>query len=174
MGNVSGINRSEGFVVIKPSGIAYEDLKLKDMVIVDLDGKIVEGNLRPSSDTKTHLELYKAFPEIVGITHNHSMYATMFAQVWKEIVCYGTTNSDAFFWNIPVTRFLSKEEVNIDFEKNTGKVIIERFQKINPSQIPAVLVAGHAPFAWGKTSLDSVKNAQTLEAVAQMAVGGLH
>lgn len=172
-GNVSGISRSEGLVVIKPSGVAYKNLKIKNMVVVDLDGKIVEGNKRPSSDTATHLELYKAFPTIGGITHTHSTYAVIFAQACMEIPCYGTTHADTFFGSIPVTRFLTKEEIEIGYEKNTGKVIIERFRKLNPVETPGVLVAGHAPFAWGKNALESTKNSQTLECVAQMAFGTL-
>lgn len=172
-GNVSGIYRTEGLVVIKPSGIEYYKMKIDDMVVVDLEGKIVEGNKRPSSDTPTHLELYKAFPTIGGITHTHSLYATMFAQANCGIPCYGTTHADAFYGSIPVTRFLTKEEIEIDYERNTGKIIIERFRKLNATETPGVLVAGHAPFAWGKDALDSVKNAQTLEYVAQLAFGSL-
>ncbi len=172
-GNVSGINRSEGLVVIKPSGVEYKNMKLKDMVVVDLNGKIVEGTKRPSSDTATHLELYKAFPSIGGITHTHSTYAVMFAQACMEIPCFGTTHADTFYGSIPVTRFLTKEEIEIGYEKNTGTVIIEKFRKLDPVQTPGVLVAGHAPFAWGKNSADSVKNAQTLECVAKMAFGTL-
>lgn len=172
-GNVSGINRNENLVVIKPSGIDYNKMKLNDMVVVDLEGKIVEGNRRPSSDTPTHVELYKAFPSIGGITHTHSVYATMFAQACIEIPCLGTTHADTFFGNIPVTRFLKKEEVENDYEKNTGKVIIERFKKLDVTETPGILVAGHAPFVWGKDAFDSVKNAQILEYVAQLAFGTL-
>lgn len=172
-GNVSGINRSEGLVVIKPSGVEYKNLKLKDMVVVDLNGKVVEGNKRPSSDTATHVELYKAFLSIGGITHTHSTYAVMFAQACMEIPCLGTTHADTFYGSIPVTRFLTKKEIEEGYEKNTGKVIRERFRKMDAVQTPGVLVAGHAPFAWGSNAAESVKNSQTLECVAKMAFGTL-
>ncbi len=172
-GNVSGIDRSEGLIVIKPSGIDYNKMKISDLVVLNLDGKVVEGDKRPSSDTPTHIELYKAFPAIGGITHTHSLYATMFAQACKQIQCLGTTHADTFHGAIPVTRFLTREEVDSNYEKNTGKVIVERFKNINPSEMPAVLVGGHAPFTWGKTPDESVKNAQTLEFVAQLAFGSL-
>ena len=172
-GNVSGISRSEGLVVIKPSGVEYKNLTADDMVVIDLNGKIVEGNKRPSSDTPTHIELYKAFPSINGITHTHSLYATIFAQAGKEIPCLGTTHADTFSGDVPVTRLLTKDEVEIEYEKNTGKIIIERFRKLDPLHIPGILVAGHAPFAWGKDASESVKNAQTLERVAEMALGTL-
>ena len=169
-GNVSGINRAEGLIVIKPSGILYSELKIEDMVVVDLEGKIVKGNKKPSSDTSTHIELYKAFPEIEGITHTHSMYATIFAQACKEIPCLGTTHADNFFGSIPVTRFLTQIEIELDYEKNTGSVIIERFSELNYMQTPGVLVAGHAPFCWGKSAVDSVNNSIILENIAQMAL----
>jgi L-ribulose-5-phosphate 4-epimerase len=172
-GNVSGINRSKGLLVIKPSGIEYKKLKVTDMVVVDLEGKIIESNKRPSSDTPTHIELYKSFPEIGGITHTHSMYATIFAQACSEITCLGTTHSDHFFGSVPVTRFLTKEEVEGDYEGNTGKVIIEKFKDLNPQATPGVLVAGHAPFCWGNDAMDSVKNSLILERIAQMAFGTL-
>ncbi|RJP73175.1 MAG: L-ribulose-5-phosphate 4-epimerase [Ignavibacteriales bacterium] len=172
-GNVSGINRAEGLIVIKPSGIEYDVLKVDDMVVVDFNENIIEGTKRPSSDTATHIELYKNFPEIGGITHTHSAYATSFAQACKEIPCLGTTHADAFNGSVPVTRFLSKEEVEIDYEKNTGKVIVERFKNLNPNAIPAVLVAGHAPFCWGKSASDSVKNSVILERTAFMALNTL-
>ncbi|MDH7605827.1 MAG: L-ribulose-5-phosphate 4-epimerase [Melioribacter sp.] len=172
-GNVSGIDRSKGLIVIKPSGIEYDKMKIDDMVVVDFEGKIIEGKRRPSSDTPTHIELYKAFPSIGGITHTHSLYATMFAQANCEIPCYGTTHADTFYRSIPVTRFLTKKEIETNYEKNTGKVIIERFRELNSAETPGVLVAGHAPFTWGKDAIDSVKNAQTLEYVAQLAFGSL-
>ncbi len=172
-GNVSGIDRSKGLIVIKPSGVEYKNLKVSDMVVVDLKGKVVEGKKRPSSDTPTHLELYKAFQSIGGITHTHSVYATMFAQACREIPCFGTTHADTFYGSIPVTRFLSKKETDSAYEKNTGKVIVEGFKKLNPDEMPGVLVAGHAPFAWGKSAGASVKNAQTLECVAKMAFGSI-
>jgi L-ribulose-5-phosphate 4-epimerase len=170
-GNVSGIDRGKNMVVIKPSGVDYDKLSIEDMVVVDLDGNVVEGNKRPSSDTPTHVELYKAFEEIGGITHTHSNYATIFAQACKEIPCLGTTHADHFYGSIPLTQFLTKEEVEEAYELNTGKIIIERFKELNPSSTPAVLVAGHAPFAFGKNASDSVKNALILERVAEMALG---
>ncbi|MBI1937174.1 MAG: L-ribulose-5-phosphate 4-epimerase [Ignavibacteriales bacterium] len=173
-GNASGISRSEGLFVIKPSGVEYDKLTIDDMVVVDLEGKIVEGNKRPSSDTPTHIELYKAFPEIGGIAHSHSTYATIFAQACKEIPCLGTTHADHFSGNIPLTRFLTKEEIEIDYEKNTGSVIVEKFREINYLNMPGVLVAGHAPFCWGKNSTDAVKNSIVLENVAKMALLTLH
>ena len=172
-GNVSGIDRSKGLIVIKPSGVDYNKLTIKNMVVVDLKGKVVEGKKRPSSDTPTHIELYKAFPEIGGITHTHSKYATVFSQACKEIPCLGTTHADHFYGTIPVTRFLTEEEVNTDYELNTGKVIIERFENINPLSMPGVLVAGHAPFAFGKSASESVRNGLILERVAGMALSTL-
>jgi len=172
-GNVSGISRADGYVVIKPSGVDYEVMKPSDMVVVDLEGKIVEGNFRPSSDLPTHLLLYKNFSSIGGIAHTHSTYATIFAQACKEIPCYGTTHADHFNGSIPVTRFLTKEEVESNYEKNTGLVIIERFKSLDPESMPAVLVGGHAPFAWGTSADDAMKNILILENVAQMALGSL-
>jgi L-ribulose-5-phosphate 4-epimerase len=173
-GNVSGIDREKNLVVIKPSGVDYDKLKTEDMVVVDLNGKIILGNLRPSSDTPTHIELYRNFENIGGITHSHSMYATIFAQACKEIHCYGTTHADHFYGNIPLTRFLTKEEVEENYELNTGKVIIERFKKLDPVATPGVLLAGHAPFTWGKTPGEAVKNNLILERVAKMAFSALH
>lgn len=172
-GNVSGIDRSKGLIVIKPSGVEYNKLTTKNMVVVDLNGKVVEGKKRPSSDTPTHIELYKAFPEIGGITHTHSKYATIFAQACREIPCLGTTHADHFYGSIPVTRFLTEEEVNSDYELNTGEVIVERFEKINLVSMPGVLVAGHAPFSFGKNASESVRNGLILERVAEMALGTL-
>jgi L-ribulose-5-phosphate 4-epimerase len=172
-GNASGISREEGLVVIKPSGVEYKKLKVKDMVVVDLSGKVIEGDFRPSSDTPTHIELYKAFPSIGGVAHSHSEYATIFAQACKEIPCLGTTHADAFNGSIPLTRFLKKNEVEKNYELNTGKVIVERFKKFNPMEIPGVLVAGHAPFTWGKDANDAVKNNLILESVAKMALNSL-
>lgn len=169
-GNVSGIDRAKGIIVIKPSGVPYDELKADDMVGVDLEGKIVKGNKRPSSDTPTHIELYKAFPEIEGITHTHSMYATVFAQACIEIPCFGTTHADNFFGSIPVTRYLNQDEIESGYEKNTGSVIIERFGELNYSQTPGVLVAGHAPFCWGKSAADSVNTSVVLENIAKMAL----
>lgn len=170
-GNVSGIDRESGLFVIKPSGVEYDKMKIEDLVVVDLNGKVVEGNNRPSSDTPTHLELYKAFPKLDGITHTHSNFATMFAQACKEIPCLGTTHADHFYGSIPITRFLTEEEVENGYEKNTGTVIIDRFKNLDVASMPAVLVAGHAPFSFGKDAADSVKNALILERVAEMAIG---
>jgi L-ribulose-5-phosphate 4-epimerase len=172
-GNVSGISREEGLVVIKPSGVEYKKMKVKDLVVVDLSGKIVEGYLRPSSDTPTHLELYKAFTDIGGIAHSHSEYATVFAQARKEIICLGTTHADTFNGNVPLTRFLKKNEVEKNYEVNTGKVIVERFKGLSPVAIPGVLVVGHAPFTWGKDANDAVKNNLILESIAKMALNSL-
>jgi L-ribulose-5-phosphate 4-epimerase len=172
-GNVSGISREEGLVVIKPSGVDYKKMKVSDLVVVDLSGRIVEGDLRPSSDTPTHLELYKAFKDIGGIAHSHSEYAAVFAQACKEIVCFGTTHADAFDGNVPLTRFLKKNEVEKNYELNTGKVIVERFKKLNPMAVPGVLVAGHAPFTWGKDANDAVKNNLIMEKIAKMALNSL-
>jgi L-ribulose-5-phosphate 4-epimerase len=158
-------------VVIKPSGVDYESMSAEDMVVTGLDGEVLEGHLRPSSDTPTHIELYKAFPEIGGIVHTHSMYATMFAQACREIPCLGTTHADHFDGTIPVTRFLTPEEVQAGYEQNTGTVIVERFERLDPKAMPAVLVAGHAPFAWGQNAVDAVNNGLILERVAQMALG---
>jgi L-ribulose-5-phosphate 4-epimerase len=172
-GNVSGIDLAEKLIVIKPSGIPYAMLRADDMVVVDLHGNIVEGTRKPSSDTPTHLKLYNAFPMIGGITHTHSPYATMFAQACKEIPCLGTTHADHFDGAVPVTRYLTEEEVKTDYEANTGAIIVERFAQIDVLALPAVLVAGHAPFAWGKDASDSVKNAVALERIAQIALGTL-
>lgn len=169
-GNVSGIDRSKGLIVIKPSGVDYNKLTIKNLVVVDLNGKIVEGKKRPSSDTPTHIELYQAFPEIGGITHTHSKYATVFSQACKEIPCLGTTHADHFYGTIPLTRFLSKEEVEKEYEKNTGKIIAERFKELDPLTMPGVLVAGHAPFSFGKNAEESVRNGLILERVAEMAL----
>lgn len=170
-GNVSGIHRSEGLIVIKPSGVPYHALTENDMIVVDMQGRIVEGTQRPSSDTPTHLELYKAFPDIGGVTHTHSLHATMFAQACREIPCLGTTHADTFAGPVPVTRMLREQEVALEYEKNTGTVIVERFLGMNPSSTPAVLVAGHGPFCWGKSATESAATALILEQVAAMASG---
>jgi L-ribulose-5-phosphate 4-epimerase len=172
-GNVSGIDRAQGLVVIKPSGVPYEELQPDHMVVVDLEGKRVEGALNPSSDTATHVLLYRHFTGIGGITHTHSRYATMYAQARCEIPCLGTTHADHFFGPVPVTRPLNAEEVGADYEGNTGRVIVERFANLNPLEMPAVLVAGHAPFTWGTTPRDSLHHSVALEAVAEMARGTL-
>lgn len=170
-GNVSGIDRSSGYIVIKPSGVDYSIMTPDDMIVVDMDGRVIDGRLQPSSDTATHLELYKAFPETGGIVHTHSVYATMFAQACREIPCLGTTHADHFKGPIPVTRFLTEDEVRDGYELHTGTLIVERFDNLDSSETPGVLVAGHAPFAWGKNAQDAVQNSLILERVAQMALG---
>ena len=168
-GNASGISRKEGLVAIKPSGVPYEKLTAADMVITDLDGKIVEGSLRPSSDLPTHLELYRQFPQAGGIAHTHSEHATAWAQARRPIPCLGTTHADYFHGPVPVTADLGRSEIEGDYEKNTGVAICRVFEKIDPAAIPAVLVAGHAPFCWGKTPAEAAHNAVILEYVAKMA-----
>ena len=168
-GNVSGIDREQGLVVIKPSGVDYDKMKIDDMVVLDLDGNIVEGNLNPSSDTPTHLELYKAFKDIKGIVHTHSTWATKWAQAGRSIPCYGTTHADYFYGEIPCTRILTQEEVESAYEKNTGKVIVETFDGLDENAVPGVLCNGHGPFTWGKSPLNAVHNAKVLEQVAEMA-----
>lgn len=170
-GNVSAIDRETGLVVIKPSGVEYDTMKPEDMVVVDLDGKVVEGKYKPSSDTPTHVALYKAFPSIGGIVHTHSRWATTFAQSKMGIPALGTTHGDYFYGEIPCTRLMTPEEINGEYEKETGNVIIEtlRLKGINPSQVPAALVASHGPFAWGKDAMEAVHNAVVLEEVAFMA-----
>lgn len=170
-GNVSGIDPERRHVVIKPSGVPYAELEPELMVVVDLAGDVVEGGLRPSTDTPTHVLLYQHFEEIGGITHAHSRFATMFAQARREIPCLGTTHADHFHGPIPVTRPLGPAEVEDAYEANTARVILERFAELDPSAMPAVLVAGHAPFAWGGNAIESVENAIALEAVAEMAFG---
>jgi L-ribulose-5-phosphate 4-epimerase len=172
-GNVSGIDRTARCVAIKPSGVEYESMTIGHIIIVDMDGKVIDGRLRPSSDTPTHLELYKAFPSVGGIVHTHSMYATMFAQACREIPCLGTTHADHFNGPVPVTRFLTADEVRKGYERETGKVIIERFVGMDTIDTPAVLVAGHAPFAWGENAADAVRNSLILERIAQMAIGSI-
>ncbi|QNI38575.1 L-ribulose-5-phosphate 4-epimerase [Edaphobacter sp. 4G125] len=168
-GNASGIDREQGLVVIKPSGVDYEALKPEHMVVTDLAGNIVEGDLKPSSDLKTHLELYKAFVSIGGIVHTHSENATAWAQAGREIPALGTTHADYFHGPVPCTRELTDDEIDGDYVLNTGTAIIERFAEIDPLAVPAVLVAGHAPFTWGKDPRDAAHNAVVLEAVAKMA-----
>ena len=170
-GNVSGIDRQRGLVVIKPSGVPYDRLEPAHMVIVDLEGHVIEGELRPSSDTPTHLVLYRAFEQIGGITHTHSRHATMFAQARREIPCLGTTHADHFCGPVPLTRPLDESEVAKEYETSTGYVIVERFADLNPLAMPAVLVAGHGPFVWGHDAASSVQNAVALEVVAEMAIG---
>jgi len=170
-GNVSAIDRSEGIVAIKPSGVRYEDMRPEDIVRVDLEGRVVEGKLKPSSDTATHIELYKSFVRVGGICHTHSMYATMWAQARREIPCFGTTHADSFYGSVPVTDVMTDEEVGGPYEENTGRVIVRRFASMDPMQVPAVLVAHHGPFTWGPTSEKAVENAVVLEQVAKMAFG---
>jgi L-ribulose-5-phosphate 4-epimerase len=172
-GNVSGVDRSAQCMAIKPSGVEYESMTAKDMIVVDMEGNVLDGHLRPSSDTPTHLELYRAFPSIGGIVHTHSIYATAFAQACREIPCLGTTHADHFNGPVPITRFLTEEEVQAGYERETGKIIVERFAGMDPADTPGVLVAGHAPFAWGKNAADAVKNSLILERIAQMALGTL-
>lgn len=168
-GNVSGIHREQGLVVIKPSGVAYEVMKADDMVVVELEtGKVIEGKLKPSSDTPTHLELYKAFPNIGGIVHTHSRWATSFAQAGRGIAVLGTTHGDYFYGEIPCTRRMTKEEIQGEYEKETGLVIKETFQGRDPDAIPAVLVHSHGPFTWGTDPMDAVHNAVVLDEVAFM------
>ena len=168
-GNVSAIDRETNLVVIKPSGVSYEEMKAEDMVVVDLEGNIVEGKLKPSSDTATHLVLYKAFPEIGGVVHTHSTYATAWAQAGLAIPALGTTHADYFFGDIPCTRALTEAEVQEEYELNTGRVIIETLGEVEPLHTPGVVVYQHGPFAWGKDAHDAVHNAVVMEEVAKMA-----
>ncbi len=170
-GNVSGIDREKGLFVIKPSGVEYSKLSPEDMVVMDLDGNQVEGSLRPSSDTATHLELYKAFPELGGIVHTHSSFATSWAQSGRNIPCYGTTHADYMYGEIPCVRCLSEEEIQGAYEENTGHLIVNEFHRLKkePMAMPAVLCKNHGPFSWGKNALDAVHNAVVLEEVAKMA-----
>ena len=169
-GNVSGIDREKGLVVIKPSGVEYDTMTADDMVVTDLDGNVVEGKYKPSSDTPTHVELYKAFPNIGGIVHTHSRWATSFAQAHRDIPALGTTHGDYFYGDIPCTRLMTAQEIGGEYEKETGKVIIETFKDKDPDAIPAVLVASHGPFSWGKTPYEAVHNAVVLEEVSFMAL----
>ena len=170
-GNVSGIDREKGLIVIKPSGVEYDVMTADDMVVVDLDGNVVEGHLNPSSDTATHIELYKAFPEIGGVIHTHSPWATSWAQAGRGIPAYGTTHADYFYGEIPCTRQLTPEEVERAYEKETGTVIIEAFRErsIDPVAVPGVIVYKHGPFSWGKNPHQAVHNAVVMETVADMA-----
>lgn len=169
-GNVSAIDREKGLVVIKPSGVEYETMTADDMVIIDLEGKVVEGKYKPSSDTPTHLVLYKAFKNIGGIVHTHSRNATSWAQAGRDIPAYGTTHGDYFYGAIPCTRKMTPAEIAGEYEAETGNVIVERFDGISPDEIPAVLVNSHGPFAWGKDAADAVHNAVVLEELALMAM----
>ena len=169
-GNVSGIDRASGLMVIKPSGVAYDILTPESMVVTDLDGRVVEGDYAPSSDTPTHLVLYKAFPNVGGIVHTHSACATAFAQASREIPCFGTTHADHFCGPVPVARMPTEAEVRDRYEHHIGELIAERFRNLDPDAVPAVLAAGHGPFAWGPDPKKAVENAVALEAVARMAV----
>ena len=170
-GNVSAIDRESGLFVIKPSGVAYEKLSPDDMVVMDLNGKKVEGRYNPSSDTATHLELYKAFPEIGGIVHTHSSYATSWAQAGRDIPCYGTTHADYIYGPVPCLRCLTAQEIEEAYEENTGHLIVNEFKRMNkdPMAVPAVLCKNHGPFTWGKNAKEAVHNAVVLEEVAKMA-----
>lgn len=168
-GNVSGIDRSQGLVVIKPSGVPYEKLAIEDLVVLDLDGNQVEGKLRPSSDTPTHIVLYNAFKETGGIVHTHSPWATSWAQAGLPIRPMGTTHADYFYGEIPCTRRLTQSEIEGEYEKNTGHVIVDTFKELNPVFVPGVLVEDHAPFSWGKNAHEAVHNAVVMEEVAKMA-----
>jgi L-ribulose-5-phosphate 4-epimerase len=168
-GNVSGIDRETGLVVIKPSGVPYEGMQAEDMVVVTLDGKVAEGKWKPSSDTPTHLELYRAFPDCGGIVHTHSRWATTFAQAGRDVPAMGTTHGDYFYGDIPCTRRMTPEEIRGEYELETGKVIAETFRNRDPMAVPAVLVCSHGPFTWGKDPEEAVHNAVVLEEVAFMA-----
>lgn len=168
-GNASGLARDEGAVVIKPSGVAYDELRADNLVVVDLEGRVLEGSLRPSSDLPTHLALYRAFPGIGGIAHTHSTYATSWAQACREIPCFGTTHADYFRGAVPLTEAMRPDEIRSEYERNTGEVIVRRFADLDPREFPAVLVAGHAPFCWGRSVADAVHIAVILEDVARKA-----
>ncbi len=169
-GNVSAVDREKGIIAIKPSGVEYDDMQADDIVIVDLaTGEVLDGKLKPSSDTPTHLELYRKFPNIGGIVHTHSRWATIFSQAKHPIKAYGTTHADYFYGAIPCTRLLSEAEIKGEYELNTGKVIVETFKDTDPDFVPGVVVASHGPFAWGKSALDAVHNAVVMEEVAMMS-----
>lgn len=169
-GNASGIDREKGLIVIKPSGVEYDTMQPEDMVVLDLAGNQVEGTLRPSSDTPTHLVLYRKFAAIGGVVHTHSTCATAWAQARKPIPALGTTHADYFFGEVPCTRGLSREEIQGEYEEETGNVIVEKFQQLNPIHVPGVIVANHGPFAWGKDAHDAVYHAVVLEEIAKMAL----
>ncbi|MCX8600260.1 MULTISPECIES: L-ribulose-5-phosphate 4-epimerase [unclassified Gilliamella] len=171
-GNVSQIDRTKGVIAIKPSGVEYENMKVEDIVVLSLEGEIVEGRLNPSSDTATHLELYKAFSNIGGIVHTHSPFATIWAQAELDVPALGTTHADYFYGDVPCTRRLTENEIASDYEKNTGLVIVEEFKRrgLDPVAMPGALISGHAPFCWGKDAIDAVHNAVVLEEVAKMAL----
>lgn len=170
-GNVSAIDRDRGLVAIKPSGVAYESMRVEHMVVLDLDGNVVQGSCRPSSDTETHLEIYREFSAVGGVVHTHSRWATVWAQAGRGIPAFGTTQADYFYGEIPCTRELSETEIQTEYERNTGRVIVNTFRhrRLDPMAVPGVLVSGHGPFAWGKDAHDAVHNAVVLEEVAMMA-----
>jgi L-ribulose-5-phosphate 4-epimerase len=168
-GNASGISREQKLVVIKPSGVPYEKMKPEHLVVTDLEGRVVEGDLRPSSDLPTHLVLYQAFSGIGGVAHTHSEYATSWAQARKPVPCFGTTHADYFHGPVPVTAVMQDDEISSQYEKNTGHAIVRAFEKVNYASVPAVLVANHGPFAWGPDAAAAAHNAVILEAVARMA-----
>lgn len=170
-GNVSGIDREKGLMVIKPSGVPYEELTPEKMVVTDLEGNVIEGDLNPSSDTKTHVELYKAFPELGGIVHTHSPNATSWAQAGRDIPCYGTTHADYFYGPIPCLRVLTAEEIEADYERNTGLLIVNAFRRMNRKmlEVPGCLCTNHGPFSWGKNPKEAVHNAVVMEVCAEMA-----
>lgn len=171
-GNVSEIDRNLGVIAIKPSGVEYDAMGVDDIVVVDLDGNRIEGKLNPSSDTATHIELYKAFPHVGGVVHTHSRSATIWAQAGIDIPALGTTHADYFYGDIPCTRKLTQTEITGEYEKNTGLVVVEEFhqRKIDPQAVPSVIVSGHAPFSWGKDALDAVHNSVVLEEISAMAL----
>jgi L-ribulose-5-phosphate 4-epimerase len=169
-GNVSGIDRERGLIVIKPSGVSYDRMRPKHMVVVNLQGEVIEGDLKPSVDTPTHCILYRAFQAVGGVVHTHSHFATCFAQARWPIPCFGTTHADYFYGEVPLTDPLTKKEVSDRYEENIGKVIVRRYRKLDPMQHPAALVAGHGPFVWGKDSAHAIENALVLEEVARMAL----
>ena len=168
-GNASGISREEGLVAIKPSGVPYETMSAEDIVVTDLTGRVVDGKMRPSSDLATHIEIYKRFPEAGGVAHTHSEFATAWAQAKRPIPCFGTTHADYFYGSVPVTADLTAAEIATDYEKNTGTAICRLFDKMDGKSVPAVLVAGHAPFCWGSTPAEAAHTATILESVARMA-----
>ena len=168
-GNVSAIDRDKGLMVIKPSGVSYDNMQPEDMVVMELDGKVVEGDYKPSSDSKTHLVLYQNFPETGGVVHTHSEWATIWSQAGQPVPALGTTHADYFYGDIPCTRKLTDPEIESDYELETGNVIVETFHNRDPNAIPGVLVNNHGPFAWGKDADDAVHNAVVLEAVSKMA-----
>jgi L-ribulose-5-phosphate 4-epimerase len=168
-GNVSGRDKDSGLIVIKPSGVSYDNMKPVDMVVIDLNGKIIEGEYKPSTDAPTHLLLYRYYKSLGGVVHTHSSYATSWAQSGRAIPPFGTTHADHFYGEVPVTRLLTKEETEIDYEINTGKIIIEKLGAIDPLTVPSVLVNSHGPFCWGKSAEDAVYNAVALEEIAKMA-----